>query len=105
MWLLIGAAVAGVIIALVLVIPQAPVSERQGTAPSALDTQLQPSPCAGLPEPQKKRCFAEAHARSAATGPEPRDAISSTNTGRGARGSGVEGVTSDGTSHAPPTRR
>ena len=105
MWLLIGACLIGVFAALVIVIPQARVPERQGTAPSILDTQLSPSACAELPEPQKKQCFNDAQMRAAQVGPEAREAITSSNTGRAVRGSGGEGATSGGTPDAPPAAR
>ena len=67
MWLLIGAVVLGLIAAVFVVVPFAPVSEGQGTAPSAL---VAPS---------------ESKDKAA----DPRDAAAaSSNTGRAERGSG-----------------
>ena len=83
MWLLIGAVVVGLIAAVFVVVPFAPVSEGQGTAPSAL---VAPS-------------------ESKDTDVAPRDAAASSNPGRAARGSGVEGVTSGGTTQASPAGR
>ena len=91
----------GVLVAVAFVIPQAPVSVRQGTAPPTLDRQSQSGGCTGMPEPQKQRCIEEAQARTGSGGQKPDQAIPSSSTSRTERGSGVEAVQS-GAQRLPP---
>lgn len=104
MWLLIGAISVGGIVALIFVIPQAPVSELQGTAPSVLDTQLQPSAHAGLPEPLKEECFAKREA-GAPTGAGPGDALTRGASGSAADAGSDKAAVSGGISGAPGDQR
>ena len=84
---LIAAALLGVLIALFVVFPRAPVPEQQGTAPSVVTNST------------------GAEAQSLGTGADPREREASGNTSRAARGSGIEGVTSGGTTHDSPGAR
>jgi hypothetical protein len=63
-WFLVGAAIVGVLVAVLLVIPSAEVKQDRGTAPSTLDTQRTGSPCARLPEADREACYARERASS-----------------------------------------
>jgi hypothetical protein len=80
MWLIVGAVVLGVIAALLFVVPQAPVSERQGTAASVLDTQRSTGACADLPDSRREQAGETATSRTAASsrGSGPDDPASGT---------------------------
>lgn len=90
-WLIFAAAAAIVaVIAIFAVVSRAPVPETAGTAPSVVTDS------------------AGSEARPVTTPPpgaEPREVESSAGAARGARGSGIEGVTSGGTTTAPPRGR
>jgi hypothetical protein len=89
---LVFAAVAVVVglIAMFAVISRAPVPENAGTAPSVItgNTGSEAEPVTAPPP-----------------GTEPREVDSSANAARAARGSGIEGMTSGGTTSAPPGGR
>ena len=85
--LLITAAVIGVVFAVLLVLPGAPVPEREGTAPSVVTNST------------------GAEAQPVGSTGATREVEASGNTSRAARGSGVEGVTSGGTTHDSPGAR
>jgi hypothetical protein len=90
-WLLwfFATAVVAIAVAALIVITRAPLPVHEGTAPSVItgtagaETEL-------LREPGTA---------------DPRDAIESSTAARAARGSGIEGVTSGGTTQAPPGGR
>ena len=84
---IIAAGVIGVLVTIVLVIASAPVPERQGTAPSVVTQST------------------GAEAQPVGTTTDAREVEASSNTSRGVRGSGVEGVTSAGTTHDSPGAR
>lgn len=90
-WLtFIVAAAVGIVVALVAVISRAPMPERQGTAPSVI-TDRTGAEAQPLGPPGTNR--------------EPREVDTSSNSGRAARGSGVEGVTSGNTTIDAPSGR
>lgn len=85
-----GAMAATLLVAAVVIISRAPVAERQGTAPSVVTNS------AG----------AEAQSlRGVGPAPDPRQVDAGSNSGRAARGSGVEGVNSGGVTTEPPRRQ
>lgn len=90
-WLVFAAVAAIVaIIAIFAVVSRAPVPETAGTAPSVVtDSTGNEARPVTTPPP----------------GAEPREVESSAGAARGARGSGIEGVTSGGTTTAPPSGR
>ena len=90
-WLVFAAvAVIVVVIAIFAVVARAPVPETAGTAPSVVtDSAGKEARPVTTPPP----------------GAEPREVEASSGAARGARGSGIEGVTSGGTTTAPPSGR
>lgn len=83
LWLAVAVAI-GVVIAVLVVVPRATVPFDKGTAPSVVTgsgSEAKPAPSGG---------------------PPPREVEASGTGGRGARGSGIEGVASGGTTHSPP---
>jgi hypothetical protein len=90
-WLFWFIAAAGVAIAVaaLIVITRAPLPLHEGTAPSVVTGTVGEEA-----EPLRKPGTAD-----------PRDAIESSTAARAARGSGIEGVTSGGTTHVPPGAR
>lgn len=84
-WFFIAAAVA-IAIAALIVITRAPLPLHEGTAPSVITGTV-----GAEAEPLREPGTAD-----------PRNTIESGTAARAARGSGIEGVTSGGTTHAPP---
>jgi hypothetical protein len=84
-WLLVAAAISMAAAALI-VITRAPLPVHEGTAPSVVTGSV----------------GAEAERLREPGTADPRNATASGTAGRGARGSGIEGVTSGGTTTAPP---
>ena len=82
------AVIVGLIVTLI-VVSRAPVPVKEGTAPSVVT----------------RSTGEEAQPLSSAPPQEPREAIPSGSSGRAARGSGVEGVTSGGVTVDPPSGR
>ena len=90
-WLVFAAVAAiVVVIAIFAVASRAPVPETAGTAPSVItgSTGEEAKPVTAPPP-----------------GAEPREVDASAGAARAARGSGIEGVTSGGTTTAPPGGR
>lgn len=90
-WLVFAAVAAIVaVIAIFAVASRAPVPETAGTAPSVVtDSTGDEARAVTTPPPNA----------------EPREVGSSANAARSARGSGIEGVTSGGTTSDPPSGR
>jgi heme A synthase len=88
LWFVVAAAVA-IAVAALITITRAPLPVHEGTAPSVITGTV-----GAEAEPLRQPGTAE-----------PRDATESSTAARAARGSGVEGVTSGGTTHAPPGGR
>jgi hypothetical protein len=79
----LAAIAVALVVAIALVVPRAPVPVAQGTAPSVVT----------------RSAGAEAEPLGAAS--DARERAASGNSARAPRGSGIEGVTSAGTTHGP----
>jgi hypothetical protein len=88
LWLFVAAAVA-VAVATLITITRAPLPVHQGTAPSVITGTV-----GDETEPLRKPGTVD-----------PREATQSSTAARAARGSGIEGVTSGGTTYAAPDTR
>jgi heme A synthase len=85
LWFFVAAAVA-IAVAALITITRAPLPVHEGTAPSVVTDTV----------------GAEAEPLRQPGTVDPRETTQSSTGGRAARGSGIEGVTSGGTTHAPP---
>jgi hypothetical protein len=86
LWFVVAAAIA-IAVAALIVITRAPLPVHEGTAPSVV-TDTVGGEAERLREPGTA---------------DPRDATESSTAARAARGSGIEGVTSGGTTHPAPS--
>ena len=102
--LIFGFAVVALLAALALL--RWPSVQTEAASPGAQGGTAQANPCGGLTGRELERCRIQtwyaSEPRQYEKGPDGNQVDASANEARAARGSGVEGVTSGGTTTAPP---
>jgi len=99
-----GVAIIAIVIAFIAVLSRAPRSDLQGNAPSAVTA----APCDNVPDNEKQRCreaYDKGAAQSSGSTAAREQSAGSANSAAATRGSGVEGVTSGGTTSAAGSNR